>query len=827
MYNTSKEYKEIINSNEQSYAAYIELEDGIKIYSNDNLSGLKITDTIGNNLIGGFPYKIANLNVLNNKGYNLTDKKFKLFTGLILSNGKIEYIPEGTFIVSKPTDNNKGTKEIILEAKDLSYLFDIEYEREKFKNLFPCTVSLWINSICDEIGVEFGSIDFPNKDIILESQPYTDDGATYRKVVAKIAEACASFAKIGRDDKLYFKQLNSKGSSKFLTVKALNNMLVKDVNLSLVGQFVTNVDKKVSLKNMFEQSKDDLFYGPINSIVASRIVADDGSTTEDVYKKDDESIEENGLCEYKIKENWIMDEKREEFLTGILNSLGGTKFNTGKIEMVADPSIDVGDFMEATDVESNTTFVMLIMDKEINITNGITVVESKMPSKTQTDYKSATTNKEKILKTEIKVNKLEGKITSLVEETTEQGEKLTEVEQTVEGITQTVSETKENLEENYYTKTETNSRIEQKADSITQSVSKTYSTKEETDAKLEDYTKTEEFGTTIEQNWEHVKIAWNTISEFIQMEVLNNNASIAIRDDAKNLLMALDKAGQHFFENNKNFADMGITTVKDGDYKGLMFVLMGEHSGTEIVPANNFMGFGYKAIVDGKEVVVPFLYFGKATATDENKLHVVGDAEFQGSIGVIGGTELGINYIKFAKDFYLLDAYQMPVFSVYTNNEGSYTMDLGMNKLVADNVINSPTTMQIISDDYLASFFNKDGSQLTLYKESSDRRLKKNIKETTKNALDCIRQIKHFTYTWKNSNEKVDIGYVAQELEKVNKNFIRKHTYKTQEGKEDYDIQINTTNLLALVTKSIQEQQDEIEALKKEIEILKRGEKNE
>ena len=803
MYNTSKEYKEIINSNEQSYAAYIELEDGTKIYSNENLSELKITDTIGNNLIGGFSYKIANLNVLNNKGYNLTDKKFKLFTGLILGNGKIEYIPEGTFIIAKPTDNNKGAKEIILEAKDLSYLFDIEYKREKFENLFPCTVGVWINSICGEIGVEFGSIGFPNKNIILGSQPYTDDGATYRNVVAKIAEACASFAKIGRDDKLYFKQLNNITYRKTLTVKEVHEMLVKDINLALVAQFVPNAYKKINLKNMFEQSKDDLLYGPINSVVASRIVADDGSTTEDVYIQDDESIVENGLCEYKIKENWVMDEKREEFLTGIFNSLGGTKFNTGKIEMVADPSIDIGDFIEATDAESNTTFVMPIMDKEINITNGIAIVESKMPSKTQTDYKSATTNKEKILKTEIKVNKLEGKITSFVKETSE------------------------NLEQNYYTKTETNSQIDQKADSITQSVSKTYSTKEETDAKLEDYTKTEEFGTTIEQNWEHVKVAWNTISEFIQMEVLNDNASIAIRDDAKNLLMSLDKAGQHFFENNKNFADMGVTTVKDGDYKGLMFVLMGEHSGTEIVPANNFMGFGYKAVVDGEEVVVPFLYFGKATASDENKLHVVGDAEFQGSIGVIGGTELGINYIKFANDFYLLDSNQMPVFSVYTNNEGTYTMDFGMNKLVADNVINSPTTMQIISDDYLASFFNKDGTQLTLYKENSDKRLKKNIKETTKKALDYIKQIKHFTYTWKNSNEKVDIGYVAQELEKVNKNFIRKHTYKTQEGKEDYDIQINTTNLLALVTKSIQEQQDEIEALKKEIEILKRGEKNE
>ena len=74
MYNTSKEYKEIINSNEQSYAAYIELEDGTKIYSNENLSELKITDTIGNNLIGGFSYKIANLNVLNNKNNIHPDK---------------------------------------------------------------------------------------------------------------------------------------------------------------------------------------------------------------------------------------------------------------------------------------------------------------------------------------------------------------------------------------------------------------------------------------------------------------------------------------------------------------------------------------------------------------------------------------------------------------------------------------------------------------------------------------------------------------------------------------------------------------------------------
>lgn len=389
------------------------------------------------------------------------------------------------------------------------------------------------------------------------------------------------------------------------------------------------------------------------------------------------------------------------------------------------------------------------------------------------------------------------------------------------GITQTAKQIELSVNEKLigYSKTEEmNSTINQAAKNIELSVNQKltgYSTTKEMNAaiKLEaDSINTEvskkigedEFATYLQQNPEAVKIAWNKISEFIQMEILNNNASIAIRDSAKNLLMALNKSGQHFYEdNNKNFADMGVVEVKDGDYKGLMFVLEGTNTGTSILPNNNFMGFGYKVLVNGAETVMPFMYLGKAYSDDENILHIASDVEVQGTMTahiIKNLTSLYANYAEFGEV------------------KGDY---IHANSIEADNIINTITTSSIYSDGYLASFNNKDGTRLTLYADTSDKRMKKNIKKSTKKALDYIKSIKHFSYDWKLNNENVDIGYIAQELEKINPQFVRKRTYG--ENQEEYEIQVNTLNLLATTTKAIQEQQEQIEILKKEIEKLKGG----
>lgn len=174
-----------------------------------------------------------------------------------------------------------------------------------------------------------------------------------------------------------------------------------------------------------------------------------------------------------------------------------------------------------------------------------------------------------------------------------------------------------NLVTNYYTKTETENKITQTAESTISEVSKTYSTKTETanakteainsansstDNKLKDYTVTNKLGTFIEQNYEHVKVAWNQISEFIQMMIINNNASLAILDENKKVMMALDKTGQHFYKSDGKtvFGEMGVQKIDDKNY--ISFSVEGEYSKS----ISDGMAWGIKTKSDNK--FYPILY---------------------------------------------------------------------------------------------------------------------------------------------------------------------------------------------------------------------------
>ncbi len=153
---------------------------------------------------------------------------------------------------------------------------------------------------------------------------------------------------------------------------------------------------------------------------------------------------------------------------------------------------------------------------------------------------------------------------------------------------------KSDLTDTFATKVEMNSSIEQKASQITAEVNK----------KVDE----NELGTKIELNWEHVKVAWNTISEFLQLENLNGNASLVVRDEQGNLLMSLDKMGQHYFikkdNTDKNIADTTLVelTINNETRKALMFVL-----DNVSMNGNGIMAWGYKA--NGK--IYPAFYLGK------------------------------------------------------------------------------------------------------------------------------------------------------------------------------------------------------------------------
>ena len=104
---------------------------------------------------------------------------------------------------------------------------------------------------------------------------------------------------------------------------------------------------------------------------------------------------------------------------------------------------------------------------------------------------------------------------------------------------------------------------------------------------------------------------------------------------------------------------------------------------------------------------------------------------------------------------------------------------------------------------------------------SSDRRLKKDIQETEISAIDRIMQIQHKQFAWKKDNTKEEIGYIAQELEQIDPNYVRHNIIKDEDGNitsDNYEVRI--LPLLSTATKAIQEQQKIIEELKNRIEKL-------
>jgi hypothetical protein len=98
----------------------------------------------------------------------------------------------------------------------------------------------------------------------------------------------------------------------------------------------------------------------------------------------------------------------------------------------------------------------------------------------------------------------------------------------------------------------------------------------------------------------------------------------------------------------------------------------------------------------------------------------------------------------------------------------------------------------------------------------SDRSVKEKI-QNLHNALSIIGRLRPRTYFfkegWKNYGEGMQFGFVAQEIQQVLPNSV----YINPNGKMGY----NETDIIPILVKAVQEQQKEIEQLKKEVIKLK------
>ena len=105
---------------------------------------------------------------------------------------------------------------------------------------------------------------------------------------------------------------------------------------------------------------------------------------------------------------------------------------------------------------------------------------------------------------------------------------------------------------------------------------------------------------------------------------------------------------------------------------------------------------------------------------------------------------------------------------------------------------------------------------------SSDIRLKKDVYDSTIEALPVILKLKHREFTYKENNKFKEIGYIAQEIKEIKEDFVY-YLEKFDENGNIIDKQynINSKNIIPYITKAQQEMYEIIQKQQKEIEFLK------
>lgn len=147
-------------------------------------------------------------------------------------------------------------------------------------------------------------------------------------------------------------------------------------------------------------------YGPINSLVLSR-----SEDNDNVNVKDDASIEENGLHEFKIKDNLILNNQdRDDFIDNIFNQIKGLEFYINDYQSVG---ICYLDWLDTYNVEiDSNSYQCLMLNDEIKIKSGLSeTIYTEAPEETVSDYTTMTKSDKEV---SFIVDKQKGEISSKV-----------------------------------------------------------------------------------------------------------------------------------------------------------------------------------------------------------------------------------------------------------------------------------------------------------------------------------------------------------------------------------------------------------------------------
>lgn len=334
--------------------------------------------------------------------HNLLGKWVHIGFGVKLPNGTFEYLDYGSFLITEIT-TSKDTE--ITKVIGYDKMINAMKPYEVLQIEYPINLYQYTQKICEKCGFELKNATFVHADWLINEDLWKNiNGITYRDILVQIAQVTASTCIVTNDDKVYFKS-------------------------------ITSINEQLTYANMFKLKLEPK-YGEINSVVLSRTPQEDN-----IYMRDEDSIQVNGLTEFKIQNNEIIDKDRDNAITPIYNALHGISYYPFECETEGLGWYEIAD---SFDIVGNSEDVLntTLFNFSITIDGSIKeILKSNAETKTQTQYQYASTINRRVSNTEIEVNKQKETIKSTVEIVNEQGSQLAELIQTSDSIQLQLSET--------------------------------------------------------------------------------------------------------------------------------------------------------------------------------------------------------------------------------------------------------------------------------------------------------------------------------------------------------------------------------------------------
>lgn len=361
MLNVTKSYDDAISKTDRTIKGKFVFND-IE-FDGEQIQEFTLEDDILTNdtfQIGTFIMSVGTAKLID-VDYKFVGKEFELYIGIYTDSTNIEYLKVGIFKVKTVSKKERITS---IEFCDRADLFDCEYESIM---AYPATLLGITKEICMNLGIKLATKSFINSSYTVPLKPNFDEGLTYRKVIAQIAELAGGYARINSDGKLEFFNLTKYGNNSFYTSN--NTFALNTDDRILDNRCVIGIGRKTYI---------DLDTSEALTNTITKLVVKTGDVKAELG-------EDSGLT-YFIENN-IFCQNPVDVIEPIFDTLYDLNYRKLNVKWIGNPKYQAGDQLVVYD--GNILHNTYIMSKKLSF-NGALREEYSAEGKTKEETKEVT-----------------------------------------------------------------------------------------------------------------------------------------------------------------------------------------------------------------------------------------------------------------------------------------------------------------------------------------------------------------------------------------------------------------------------------------------------